>query len=94
MKLYAKDPAENIVLEFDFTGELTSISTATVSITAQDGSNTAATMLDGAPQITGAKVLQRIKNGVDQIDYKPRCVAISGADVRVRAATLPVKLAC
>lgn len=82
------DPAENPVIEFVFAGELTSIDSATVSI-----SPVGAALLDGAPQISGTSVLQRIKHGVaaDRINYTLRCEAIGGVDRRVRAATLPVR---
>ena len=84
------DPAENPVIEFVFAGELASIDSAVVSI-----SPLGATLLDGAPQIVGTSVLQRIRHGVafDQTNYVVRCDALSGVDRRVRAATLPVRTA-
>lgn len=84
------DPAENPVVEFDFYGEMVSIDSAVVSITP-----VGAALLDGAPQISGTSVLQRIKHGVaaDKTNYTLRCEAIGGADRRVRAATLPVRTA-
>jgi hypothetical protein len=85
------DPAENPVLEFDFSSDLTAIDgLVTVSI-----SPTGAALLDGAHQISGTSVLQRIKHGETSpgINYTVRCEALGGLDRRVRAATLPVRTA-
>lgn len=88
--LHEMDPAENPVIEFVFDGELSGIDSAVVSI-----SPVGSPLLDGAPQIVGTSVLQRIKFGVavDNTNYIVRCDAIGGADRRVRAATLPVRTA-
>lgn len=89
-----KDPAESVVVEFDFYGELTAPTIATLSVTPINGADpAAASMLDGSYQISGASVLQRIKLGVDKLNYKLRCEAAQGGDVRVRAAILPVRQA-
>lgn len=89
-----KDPAESVVIEFDYTGELTTIDSAAVSVTPINGDDPAsASMLDGVPQISGAAVLQRVKLGVDKLNYKLRCEATTGSDIRVRAAVLPVRSA-
>lgn len=90
-----KDPAESVVLEFDFSSEMSAIGSAVVSV-AVHGSGTdaaVATIPDGAPQISGTSVLQRISNGVAGVDYKLRCQATSGSDVLVRADVMPVRAA-
>lgn len=89
-----KDPAESVVLQFEFDGELVAIDAATVTVEVLDGLDPAvATMLDGALQIQGTSVLQRVSAGVDLVNYKLRCTATHGVNVRVRAAVLPVRTA-
>lgn len=88
-----KDPAESVVVEFAFDGELSEIDSATMAIALLNGADPdIAAMLDGALQIQGTSVLQRVSAGVDQVNYKLRCVATHGDDVRVRAAILPVRV--
>lgn len=89
--LPAMDPAENPVLEFDFSADLASIDQVLSVEIAPGGS----ALLDGAPQIVGTSVMQRIKPDIANIDtnYTVRCVALGGTDRRVRAATLPVRRA-
>ncbi len=92
-----RDPSESIILDFDFTGELTSIGSAvvTVSIYGTGVDPNVATMPDGAPSISGPHVFQRVKkdSGVAGVDYMWRCVATSGADVIVRSDVMPVRTA-
>lgn len=89
-----KDPSESILVEFDFAGELTAPASAVVSIAALNGTDPAVgSMLDGSPVIVGTVVSQRVKLGVDKLNYKIRCEATQGVDVRVRAAILPVRTA-
>lgn len=90
-----KDPSESVVIEFDFANEMSAIGSAIVSASVYgDGVDPAvSTMLDGAPQVLTAKVLQRVRNGVAGVDYKLRCVATSGSDVLVRAGVMPVRTA-
>lgn len=91
-----KDPAESIVVEFDFSSEMTAVSSAVVSI-AIHGSGVdpaVASMLDGAPQISGTSVFQRVQLGVDGVNYCPKCVGINGSDKIVRARVLAVRNAC
>ena len=90
-----KDPAESIVLDFDFSTELAGIDSAVVAV-AVHGAGTdpaVATMIDGAVQISGTHVLQRVKKdtGVNGVDYKWRCTATSGANVIVRSDVMPVR---
>ena len=90
-----KDPAESVVVQFDFTGELTSITGATTSIAIHGpGADPGiGTMLDGPLQISGASVFQRVRAGVHGLDYNLRCEATSGATVIVRAAVMMVRTA-
>lgn len=90
-----KDPSESIVIEFDFVEELAAIDSAVTAI-AIHGSGVdpdVASMLDGALQISGTSVLQRVRAGVPGVDYTLRCVATRGADVIVRADNMPVRSA-
>lgn len=84
------DPRENPVVEFDFTGELASITTAVLDIT-PGGID----LLDGAYQVVGAVVYQRIKRGVasPNTNYHIDCEASDGINTRVRAAIIPVRAA-
>jgi hypothetical protein len=90
MMLPEADPWENPVVEFDFTGELASVDSATVSI--EPGG---AGLLDGALQITGAVVYQRVKSDMlaDKTNYYIRCQGTGGVDRRVRAAYIPARKA-
>lgn len=90
-----KDPAESVVVTFDFSSELASVGGAVVSVLVLgDGVDPdVGAMADGALQISGATVLQRISSGIHGLDYKLRCVATTGSDVIVRADTLPVRTA-
>lgn len=90
-----KDPAESIVVTFDFSSEMTAIDSATTSVfVLADGVDPAvAAMLVGAPQISGTKVLQRVAAGVHGNNYKLRCEAAHGDDVLVRADIMPVRTA-
>lgn len=84
------DPWENPVVEFDFTGELSVIDSASVSITPVGPD-----MLDGAYQIVDQVVYQRIKPEVAQVqtNYHIRCEAVGGVERRVRAAIIPARAA-
>lgn len=89
-----KNPEESVLVEFDYTGELTAPTIAVVSIAVVNGVDPdAATMIVGAPQFSGAKVIQRISAGIDKTNYKVKCVATQGNDIRVRADILPVRAA-
>lgn len=90
-----KDPDESIVIVFDFSAELSAIDSVAVSM-AVHGPGVdpgVAAMLEGAPQISGAMALQRVRHGIHGLAYKPRCVATRGADVIVRAGVMPVRWA-
>lgn len=87
-----KDPTESVVLEFDFSSELTGIDSATVEAEAAEDP-LAAQFLTGTAQIAAASVLQRISGGVDGVRYTVRCTAVSGADVIVRTGVVAVRRA-
>ena len=89
-----KDPAESVVVEFAFDGELAAIDSAVVAVTLAAGTDaTPAALLDGALQIQGTSVLQRISGGVADANYRLHCTATHGEDVRVRAGIIPVRSA-
>lgn len=90
--LPVKDPAESVVVEFVFAELDSAPSLASVSIAPIGATDpSAAAMLDGAAQIVGASVFQRVKSGLSGVSYKLRCEATRGDDVRVIAAALPVR---
>lgn len=91
-----KDPGETVVLTFDFTGEAPAVSAPTVAITHESGEPDAAfaSVLEGSPQVSGGKVLQRVKAGVAGADYLLRCSASDGnGNTLVRAGLLMVRAA-
>lgn len=92
MNLPAKDPAESLIVEFDFSSELSGIDSALVAVSVIGGTDPdAAQVLSGALQIAGAKVFQRVSAGIDRVNYKLTCTATRGSDVRKLAASLPVR---
>lgn len=93
-----KDPAESVVLEFDFSSELTAISSATVAVSLAAGADpliahVTSGVLDGTHQVSGRTVLQRFRNGVPGARYKFRAVATDGQDTIVRIGIAAVKTA-
>ena len=88
----AKDPAESIVLTFDFSAIAASIANSQVTVEVVSGTDaSAAAMRSGSPQIEAGKVLQRVVNGVDGADYRFRCEADSGSERLVITETLRVR---
>ncbi len=88
-----KTPAESVVVEFDFSAELDTITSATMSIRAIGTDPLASSVLVGAHQLNGASVLQRVGGGVNRVDYEIICIATYGSDVRELAGTLRVRSA-
>ena len=87
----SKDPAESVVLGFDFSSDLSSIDSVAVSISVYSGTDLAvAGVLSGAPQIAGAIVYHRVAGGVAGVRYKVRAVATKGDDVIVRSGIFAV----
>jgi len=86
-----KDPAERFAVSFDFSSELAAITGATITVQTLRGTDVAPEdVLDGAAQISGTTVLQRIKDGVHKATYKFRCEATDGTEVWVVTQALPV----
>ena len=91
-----KDPQEIVVLTFDFSGEAAAVSSPVVSVAHDSGEPDAAfaSVLEGSAQVSGAKVLQRVKSGVDGANYLLRCEASDGnGNTLVRAGLLMVRAA-
>ena len=88
-----KHPYENPIVEFDFAGELASISgMPVITVTPINGVDPdALTILSGAFQISGTSVFQRVDNGLNNINYELLCKASDGTNKRVRRAILPVR---
>jgi hypothetical protein len=88
------DPAENPIVDFDFTGELTAPASAVITVTPIDAVDPdAASMLIGSPQFSGASVLQRVKPNLAGVDYHLHCAATQGEETRVLAGIMPVRTA-
>lgn len=89
-----KDPTDSIVVEFDFKDDATSVSGPTVAVQASDATldpNPNA-IKAGAPTVIGTRVLQRIVNGVNGVDYFFQCVGTTNTgDVLTIEAVLPVR---
>jgi hypothetical protein len=91
-----KDPEEIVDPSFDFTKDLGAeqiqAGTPVVTIAVVSGVDAgAAAMLQGAPTIVGNIVFQRLRDGLDKVDYKLRCkVTTSGGRKLVLA--LPVRV--
>ena len=86
-----KDPAEEFAVKFDFSSELSAITSATVTVITQRGTDeTPEDVLDGVAQVDGTTVLQRIKGGTHKCTYKFRCEATDGTEVWVITQGLPV----
>ena len=90
-----KDPAESVVIEFDFSGELGSIvGTPVVTVSLASGTDpTPSVVKDGAHQVSGVKVLQRFSGGVPGARYKFRAEATDGEDTIVRVGIAAVQTA-
>ena len=74
MSLPPKDPAEKVVITFDFTDILTPISSPVVSIFEKGtATDLYSTMGVGVFQLTGNTVLQLIQGGTSGKQYDIRC---------------------
>jgi len=99
MNLDFKDPEEIVTITFDFTRDLGAEAIAAasqvVTIAVVSGADpNVGQVPNGAPQISGTKVLQSIKQGVHLVDYSTRCrIDTSGGRRLVLAALLPVRSA-
>ena len=79
--LEPKDAGERYAIEFQYSATMSAITSATVTVQILAGTDaTPNDLLDGAPQISGTSVYQRVKAGVSGCTYKLRCTATdSGA---------------
>jgi hypothetical protein len=95
MALDTKDPAEQVVLTFDFSALSTSISAPVVTCEHKNGPTdaTPSAMISGSPTVTGGTVLQLVVGGQAGTDYNLRCQVDSGSERFVLADTLKVKTA-
>ncbi len=92
----AKDPAEIIIVGFDFSSLTTSPSSPDVTATRHAGATDAnpSAILAGAPAVSGAKITQKIAGGVDGADYLLRCQVDAPDGSRyVLSGVLPVRTA-
>lgn len=93
--LDAKDVAEVDVITFDYSAELgdgETLSSAVVTVEVYEGADPAfGDMIDGAPQISGAYVLQQMKAGVANVTYLWRCVATTSLRVLTLSGYIPVR---
>lgn len=83
MKISAKVPAEIIPVTFDYSeiGITTIDSVATVGISLISGTDAdIATMIVGAPTVSGATVTQLVQNGVAGCTYRLYCLIVSGSE--------------
>ena len=86
-----KDPAEKFAVSFDFSAEMTTITSATITVQTLRGTDVSPQdVLDGAAQISGTTVLQRVKDGTHKATYKLRCEATDGTETWVITQALPV----
>lgn len=89
----SKHPYESFALAFDFSRLATTIDSATITISVASGVDASpADMLDGAAQIIGAVVYQRIRSGVDMTNYFFQASGVSGLDSWSIEALLPVRV--
>lgn len=90
-----KAPGERVLLVFDFSANFAAvIGTPSVTIAQLSGPVDPApsSMLDGAPQISGAQVLQWCVGGLHGARYMIGCEAADAGGWRlVEAAVLPVR---
>lgn len=96
MLLSSKDPAERIVITFDFARSLIPGETiaAITSVTIENASDPlASSMLSDAPQLDGSQVLQEITGGLTRLTYHLRAtVSTSNGRTLVNATYLPVRI--
>lgn len=96
MSAESKDPDEIITVTFPFGDELGAAVINSVDYLTLEPVNgedpDVATMLNGANSISEGDVLQSVRNGVNNVDYKARCRAVlSDGRKLVRAMTLRVR---
>lgn len=93
-KFDAKDPDETYTVLFDFFELLDSIDSASCAATVVTGTDTnPSAILIGLPQVSGTKVVQRVAGGLDDVQYRIRCMVTSGPDTFVLTGIQPVEVA-
>lgn len=97
-RLPPKDPAERVVVAFNFErrlGEGVTLSSPTVSAAVASGTDVdPGATVSGAASPLGAKVLQLVIGGLDTVDYRLKCqVDTSDGQRFVLSARLPVRSA-
>jgi len=89
--LSRKAPAEIIPVTFDFQKFVSTIDSATITVTVKSGiDGSPASMLYSSAQISGSQVRQLIAGGVDGVVYRIRVDIVSGSERYSEAAYLPV----
>lgn len=88
-----KNPLEVITLKFDFTALTAAVSAPVVSVTVASGTPdpSAASVLLGVPQVSGAVVYQQVTGGVSGSYYEFQCLitAADGTSKFLLLETLP-----
>lgn len=87
-----KEPSAEVTIEFDFGPDIAAVSNPAVTIDVFAGADPdAGSMLVGAATVVGAKVLQRVRAGLDAVDYVLECFAdVTGGRLSIDAI-LPVR---
>lgn len=88
-----KDPAEIIVVSFDFTlamlvGETISPSPSVTASSVSGSDTSPSSIVSGSPLVTGSVVSQQIVNGIDGSTYKLRCLATLSSGRKLALAGL------
>lgn len=96
-RLPIKDPAEVVIISFDFSAELVTESitgSPTVACTVHKGMDTSpGAVIYGAPAVVGQTVMQTVCAGIDVVDYKLRAlITTSGGRTLVLSGILPVRV--
>jgi hypothetical protein len=91
--LSIKNPLETITVTFDFSALTTSVASPSVTSVVSSGAvdPTPSAILSGSPQISGAKVLQKIVAGLPGAYYELLCqITAADGSVYVLSEVLPV----
>lgn len=91
--LPVKDPADSVLIRFDFSRTTASVVSATASAAVLDGVDaTPGDLITGSPIINGPFVDQRVSGGIDGVNYGLSVTASTvDGDTLVLAAMLPVR---
>lgn len=89
-----KDPAEKVLLAFDFAHLTSAVLTPVFTVTRKAGADdpSPGSILDGSAVTSGSKAVQMVRGGVDGTDYLIRCSVTDGSgQLFVMVGTLPVR---